>query len=163
MPKTNYLRKSWSGYFANSSLWTANGTSFTDPLNTGGNTLTTRPGNSLSVTAAAGNLPGIVITPTSTESTYLVTASFGANSGGGGSPSTLACRLYDGTNEISAIDQHQADQMPVNLIGIWKPGTTSPSTIKIQLAAPQNAGNGGLSPQTLLVPSIEWTITEIRS
>lgn len=126
----------FSGYFTDASQWTTTSATFVDGTNTGGNALTTSESVGLgTVAAAASNVAGITLTPSSATAAYRVTASFVGDSTGN---VVANFRLFDGTKMIATggvRPQTGSDRSNLTLVGIWKPGTTASSTIKVQLAA----------------------------
>lgn len=157
----------FSGYMPTNTTWAvASPQPFIDPATTGSNTLTTLHANSLVVTAAATNVAGITFTPASTLSAYKISASFQSNTNSTGSPTRTMFQLTDGTNFFALNAQFSpggtsAVAYPVNLEGIFVPGTTSPVTVKIQLGGNSNLGYA-IGDFTGLLPSIVWTVVQIR-
>jgi hypothetical protein len=154
----------YSGYTANGESWSSVSSTFADPTPAAGNTLTKRAGIGITVTAAASNLPGITFTPASSSSTYFISAVFNCY---GSSNGVYACfSLTDGTTPICQQTYGQGIALQqsgdVTLEGTYAPGSTSPVTIKIQMASP-NTGTATLTSISSLTPSIEWTIIEIDS
>lgn len=160
-PTFNY----YSGFMASGGNWTSTGTTFADGANTGGNTLTSRQGSGLTVTAAASNVAGITFTPSSASAVYLIIAMSSL-----WSPSTTGvstARLFDGTTEIVtsgnvlASGATQQDISPFSIMGFYVPGTTSPVTVKVQLSITGGGtvtlGNGNGASK-----AIEWTIFQIK-
>ncbi len=150
----------YSGFMASPAFWSTTSTSFTDPTNTGGNTLTQRQSNALTVTAGASNIPGITFTPSASTAVYLISASTVLY----GTPAAMfAAQLTDGTTTIitsSASTGSSGDDIPITLTGIYVPGTGSAVTVKIQLAT--NIGTIEMSNVSTLAASIEWSIVQIK-
>jgi hypothetical protein len=79
-----------------------------------------------------------------------------------------AWQFYDGTNVIAAGGYQMPSNttgtaaMPVSASGIWLPGTTSSSTIKIQLASP-SGNTATIKDQSGSGVVIDWTITQIAN
>lgn len=154
----------FAGYFPLATSWARTGTTYADPTPSGSNTLTTRQSSGITVTAAASNLPGLTFTPSSASAVYIVTATFGLFSGSNGN--LLSALMTDGTVNV-ATAYHQpaatAEVPSTTLTGIYVPGTASPVTIKLQLAAGAGAANvGGLGTTPAGTGSIEWTIIQIK-
>lgn len=162
---TSIALSSWSGYTgtAGASTWSdAVGGAFVNGTNSGGNAITQRFSNGLTVTAGGSNVAGITFTPANAGASYIITAS--TNFFVTGSSGITALRLTDGTNVISTIGGQDnatgAQFYPATLAGLYTPGTTSPVTVKIQLqnVAGASSSFGGVTAQ---VNSIEWTIIQI--
>lgn len=150
-------------YFGSSASWSTTSGSFVDPTNTGTPGFTVRTSSGITLTAAASSLPGITFTPPSSSAVYLITASMILEN------TSLSQQTYsqltDGTTVINAGGQVAQDasvsaaiSSTVTLSGIYSPGTTSPVTVKIQLAVSGGTGEingGGVSNQ------IEWTVLRI--
>jgi hypothetical protein len=154
-------------YFSGSTVnsptvgWVYSTTALADPSTTSTNTLTTRKSSGITVTAAAGSLPGIVFTPGSSSQVFQITASFtyGGVASSGDDPSFS---LTDGTTIISTRDSQPGavSSFPsMTLTGIYAPANTSANTIKIQGAV--NAGTIAIISAGSIVPSIEWTVIRI--
>jgi C1q domain len=148
----------WSGYNNNASSWSTSSPTFADPSNTGGNTLFQRQSNALAVSAAAGNLPGISITPPSATAAYEVSATFMVAPTNNGF--WTAYQLTDGTNIVATGTNDTAEQT-VTLKGIWVPGSALPSTLKLQLAVQTGGGAVTVESFTSQVAAIEWSIIQI--
>jgi hypothetical protein len=149
-----------SAYFGSSSSWASNSTTFADPTNSGGNTLTVRTNAGISLTAAASNLPGITWTPPSNSAVYFVTAVVMV-----GPPSlnnALDLLLTDGTINVctAGVDgiNNSADVEVVTFMGVYAPATSSATTLKIQLGG---SGSGSITSGSPEVNSIEWTVLRI--
>ncbi len=152
----------YSGYMLNAGgAWTTSSTVFADPTNSGNNTLTTRQSHGITVTAGTSptNVAGITFTPPSTSAAYLITASFGLFGSNG---PNLAFQLTDGTTAIvaQAVSFPTAGQDDAQVLsGIYVPGTTSPVTVKIQLAT--SSGTIEMARISNLTTAIEWTVIQI--
>ncbi len=154
-------------YFSNSSSWsTTSNNVFADPTNSGGNALTVRQSNNITLTAAGSNLPGITFTPDSSSAVYMITAS--ATVYNSSASAGVGLQLTDGSTVICNGSQWQ-QASPVTatignmtMSGIYVPGTGSPVTVKIQVAAGTGtayiaSGLGNLS----VTNSVEWTVLRI--
>lgn len=152
----------WSGYIANSNTWSTTSGTYVDPSPSGTNTLTTRFSNSLTVTAAASNLPGITFTPISSSAVYMITANFTGTGTTGGA--IAAYRMTDGTQVINTTGSEPGaanEYFPTTLTGIYAPGTGSAVTVKIQIAT-IGGGTARIADPTFLNPAIEWTVIQIK-
>ena len=154
-------------YFGNASSWSSVSATFVDPTNTGGNSLTVRQSNGITLTAAASNVCGITFTPPVSTAIYLITAQVGFYSNTGTGAGGL--QLTDGTTVISLAPGSYAPAVafitPQVLSGIYVPGTTSAVTVKLQSATSGSetvyigSPGGAVSIQS----SVEWTVTRIDS
>jgi hypothetical protein len=138
LPGTYY----YSGYMT-STGWNTSTTTFADPtINSGTNSLTQRYGT-ITVSAAASNLPGITFTPSSASAVYEITVSMTLTNSTANLDASLS--LTDGTTQIvTAVTQQAGSTLAVQWVtmtGIYAPGTTSAVTVKTQMAA----GAGGTS------------------
>lgn len=154
-------------YFGPASSWATTSSTYADPTNTGGNTLTSRvsSGISLAAESASGNhLPAVVFTPASSSAVYLIWAQaivYMTAAGGG-----TNMQMTDGTiviSQVGGMDQAAGapDVLVVDTIGgIYAPGTASAVTVKLQLLA---AGGGGTAQLLALTNGnvIEWTVLRI--
>lgn len=153
----------YSGTMSDAPTWTTTSTSYADPGNSGGNTLTQLQASGLTVTAAASNLPGITFTPSSSSAVYLVSAvvqifynSNAAFTGG--------IRLTDGTNVIAnAAINPGAVRVTPTLVGLFVPGTGSAVTLKLQLKTTNASGTATLTSTLSGDPSITWTIVQLKA
>ena len=163
---SNITNNYFSGYMGASGSWSSSSHgSFADGANVGGNTLTTLFSNNLSVVAAGSSLAGIVFTPASSASVYMIEAIVclyenATNSGG-------AAALSDGNNLFAFTGYNQtatlANMNPcLPLRGIYAGGTTSPVTIKVQL----QSASGTVFLQNDMgiqqVPTIQWTVFQLN-
>jgi hypothetical protein len=150
----------FSGYNANSESWSTTASSYGSPINSGGNALTTRYSNGLTVTAAAANLPGIQFTPSSTTAAYLIEANVGTSPS---STNAMSMRMQDGTSTISegSYTPNFGTSYPESLSGVYVPGTTSPVTVSLQIATA--GGTCQIIASGALAPSIEWTVIQIAT
>jgi len=155
----------YSGYMPAATVWDTTSSSFADPSNTGLNTLTQRQASGLTVTAAASNLPGITFTPASSTAAYIITAGFQGNNSTGGA--SVDFQLTDGTTVIQMTGSDVVGSAASTIKyknyyfnGIYVPGTTSPVTVKIKMAA--STGHGYMGSDSF-APSIEWTVTQIQT
>jgi hypothetical protein len=152
-------------YFSNPSIWSTTSSTFTDPTNTGGNTLTIRKSNGIGLTAAASNVCGITFTPASNTAVYQVTATI-ATLTQTTSSATGNAQLTDGTTVIAAGAEVYSGSgsiiCPTTLTGIYAPGTTNAVTLKIQLAV--SGGNVEINQSNTTGASVvEWTVVRIDS
>jgi hypothetical protein len=149
----------FSGFMPNATTWSTTSATFADPTNSGNNTLTSRNSNAITVTAAASNLPGLTWSPSSASAVYVVAAIFTANPNGNFS----SYRLYDGTNVISTaeVGLGTGNYGSIHLSGIWVPGTSSSSTIKIQAATVSAGSAATINAANGIANSIEWSVFEI--
>ena len=148
----------YSGYTINGASWTTSSTTFVDGTNSGGNTLTERQGN-ISVAAASSNIAGITFTPASSTSVYLVEAVIPVLTATGG---VCNLSLTDGTTPIQQTALFNDTIISTTtLSGIYVPGTGSAVTVKIQQAG-DGTHNCVIETSGSLVPSIEWTIIQIK-
>ena len=153
-------RAYFQGYHGSGAIWSTASGSFTDPPVSGTPSLTTRISSNITVTQAGSNYPGITFTPSSATAVYKITARILMDT-------TASClgqyRLYDGTTEIAVGGGNYINGAngvnSVALIGLYQPGTTSPVTVRIQVA-----GTSGLTAYIYalgLANAIEWTLEQI--
>lgn len=146
-------------YFSSGSSWSTTSSSFVDPTNSGGNSLTVRQSSGITLTAASSNVCGITFTPASSAAVYLVTAMLGVNTS---ALQQIGIRLTDGTTVISSPAAWDQDSVAAvmyvpSISGIYAPGTSSPVTVKIQIYTSGGTGNITGSAQN----SVEWVILRI--
>ena len=156
-------------YFGTAANWSTTSTSYVDPTFSGTAGFTVRQHSGLTVTAGGSNVAGITFTPSSASAVYLITASFpcfcSSNSG-------FNAQLTDGTTVINGTGIFQQTTTAANtlatttLSGIYVPGTTSPVTVKVQLAIAAGGGTatiegGGSTAGAGLGDALEWTVTQI--
>ena len=153
-----------SAYFSTSSSWSTSSSSFVDGTNSGGNTLTVRVASGITLTAAASNVCGITFTPPNSSAAYLITANIGViNTAATGA---INVRLTDGTTVISSppdIEEAAGSgsfSLVITATGIYAPGTTSPVTVKIQLAA-IGGGTAEITAGGAGPASVEWTVLRV--
>lgn len=152
-------------YFSTASSWSTTSTSFADGTNSGGNALTGRLSSGLTLAAAASNVCGITFTPRSASAVYSITVISNIYNFTAGATSNIQMLDGSGTIIISAGQFSQAagtaavlTSMPVE--GIYSPGTTSPVTVRLQLAA--SAGTAAiLSSASAAQAVVEWIVEEI--
>lgn len=152
-------KKYYSGFQQNTAVWSTASTTFVDPASTGAApTLTQRQG-SLVVATAASNLPGITFTPAASASIYKITAAFCLQNAAGAAASAL---MTDGTTAICQGSLYNAAVTAgiTTLTGVFVPGTSSPVTVKLQLAT--TASTAVIQAFGITsTPSIEWTVLQI--
>jgi hypothetical protein len=149
----------YSGFFIPGLTWSTTSTTFADPTPSGSTTLTQRTGT-ITVTAAASNLPGITFTSASSTAVYHITAistlyiTVSANN--------AEAQLTDGTNIIATASAFvsSATTSCCTLSGLYVPGNTSANTVKIRLATPSASTPAELG-LTTIANSIEWTVIRI--
>lgn len=148
----------FSGYMSNATFWNTTSASFVDPTISGSNALTTRISNGITVTAGASNVAGITFTPANSGAVYMIKAQFGVTSSTAGSYS-----LTDGTTVIEQGDctQTSGNYGRMTFNAPYAPGTTSPVTVKIQVAV-ASAGTAYILAAGSIAPSIEWSIVQIK-
>lgn len=148
-------------YFANSSNWSTTSSTFADPTNSGGNTLTVRKSSGITLTAASSNVAGITFTPANNTAVYLITANIGIQNSSG---AYVTEQLIDTNGTVIAVSPGIAGSSAVttaqSLTGIYAPASTSPQTVKIQLAATAGTASIIAGNATGSV-AVEWTITQI--
>lgn len=154
-----------SSYFGVASTWSTTSTSFADGTNSGGNSLTVRQNSGITLTAGASNICGVTFTPPVSSAVYLVTVNTSVNESLAGNG--LCIQLTDGTTIISSPPQIDAfvgsPTFPTSIVacGVYAAGTTSPVTIKLQLAV-VGAGTATIQGQGATAQSsVEWTIVRI--
>jgi hypothetical protein len=147
-------------YYPTGNAWSTTSTSFADPTSDGTTpSLTVRQYLGISLTGSS-TLPAITFTPASTTSTYHIIATISTNTS---LPTAYgSARLYDGTTEIAQSGFFNNAQQGQTISGIYVPGTTSPVTVKVQLANTSGSGTIYLYGQGLS-PAVEWTVVEIDS
>lgn len=157
----------FSGSMPQATYWGTTSSTFVDPtVEAGSNTLTTIYSAGLTVTAGASNLPSITFTPPTTTAAYQITASFnGANAGSadaGGfrltdGSTAFAWQVSDNPNFITGSPVY-----PTVLTGLYKPGTTSAVTVKIQVFSNGGAGTMFLNGlQIGTTPGLVWNVVQI--
>lgn len=153
------VANNWSGYHANGMTWTVTSTTFADMSSTGTTpAVTQRTGSGITVTTAASNQPGIHFSPASSSAVYLIKASFAYEENG----QFQSFQLTDGTAVIQSSEagaHANTNQTNITLVGLYKPGTSSPVDVRIQAAA----GSGASIIQNSVAPAtaIEWTVTQL--
>jgi hypothetical protein len=113
--------------------------------------------------AAAGNLPGITFTPASYNAVYLITAQVGL---AGNNGTTLGyIQMTDGTTPICVGTGFSMNTsvvpyiIPNTLTGVYVPGTSSPVTVKLQVATNNISNIVSITSEGSSV--IEWTVVRI--
>ena len=150
-------------YFGSASSWSTTSSTFADPTNSGGNSLTVRQHSGITLTAASSNLPGITFTPASSSAVYLITATMSLFNGTVSDVSNA--QLTDGTTVIVVGPGYAQgatspfDSDPTTIIGIYAPGTTSAVTVKVQLLA--GGGTASIGNYTSSSSTLEWTVVRI--
>lgn len=155
----------WSGYNPGGA-WDTSSTTFTDPtLNSGDNSIIQRVAAGLVVTAEATTLPAIVFTPDAIGNVYYISAITQIYNQTATEDTEIS--LTDGTTIICTGSMQEqagtaAGVVPVTIQGYYVSTSTSPVTIKIQLASPGGSiGHvGGFGTNGA---SIEWAITQIAA
>lgn len=132
-----------SAYFATGNSWARTSSSFGDPTNSGGNTLTTTfSGSGLSLTAASSTRLGVTFTPANAAAVYDVCVYLNML-GGGVTSIWTAAKLWDGTNLIALGNTNytvgNGFGFPMTLCGVYAPGTASAVTLTVQTAAAANS------------------------
>lgn len=150
-------------FFGSASSWSTSATSYADPTNSGGSTLTVRKSSGITLTAAAATVCGITFTPASSSAVYLITARttyFVTPQITG-----MSLQLTDGTTVIAGetgFEQQTGGAdvaVPTAMTGIYAPGTASAVTVKIQMQVSSGATG---TVQALSSPvSVEWTVLRI--
>lgn len=152
-----------SAFFPSTETWSTTSTTFADPTNSGGNTLTVRKSSGITLTAAATSLPGVTFTPPNATAVYLIIAQI-AIENNTASTSTSA-QLTDGTTVITAPGIMFATGSGGNftlftLMGVYAPASASAKTVKVQLAT--TGGNAAISSGGVTTGNtIEWTVMRI--
>lgn len=155
----------YQGYHLTGNIWSISTSgSYIDPTSSGTTpSLVSRLVSGLTVTTAAGNLPGVTFTPASTTAVYKISANMCIDCSFSGG-NTGSSQMTDGTTVI-AQGADVEGQSSVGFLGgqvisgIYAPGTVSPVTVKIQLAV--SAGTYFIQTFGLGNP-IEWTIERIK-
>jgi len=157
----------WSGYHPNGNTWSTTSTSFADPTSSGTTPAITNRANSGITVTQSGTTPSITFTPSSASAVYQIEAKFSIINN---SQFGAFAQLTDGTNIIDSSGSAyigetvstQVYAVPCTLSGIYSPGTTSPVTVKIQLATSTSSTtfieasfNGSIN------TCIEWTVVQI--
>ena len=159
-----YAQAYHPGLTAGGAYWSTSSSTYADLTNTGTPSLVVRKSNGITVTQAAGNLPGITFTPASANAVYLITAQMGVIAGT--SINDVGnIQLTDGTTVIAQSNGVQSPNVnqsaaTVTLSGIYVPATTNAVTVKVQGAA--SAHTFYVQGQAL-GSTIEWTVTRIDS
>lgn len=148
----------FNGYTPQGPYWSTTSPTFVDPTNGGSSSsLTTRESNGITVTQAAGDLPGITFTP-SANAVYFISATI--NGLISNTSTVTSAQLTDGTNVISTTENvGLPNGAAVVLNGIYVPGTTSPVTVKIQLAT--SSSTGIIASPSGTSNLIEWSIQQL--
>lgn len=153
----------YSGFTSGNSNWHTSSSALTDGTNGGGNALTTRQSSGLTVTAAASNIAGITWSPNSSGAVYQVTAAFSGGGESGGAQAAFS--LTDGTTIITTASSEASNSdnfYEHTMTGMYVPGTTSPITVKIQMAAVGGGVTQINNAVSALVPTINWTVLQIK-
>ena len=155
-------------YFSYNSRWTTSSATFTDPLLFNGGTFTLRFNTGISIAQiGTSSLCGILISPPTTSAVYHILAQI--QLAGGGSPA-IYTQMVTGTSVISggngavnAIAGNLNVAFGSNTIsGIFVPGITTSTAVKIQLAAAgSSASIEGINNATTLSIPCEWTVLRI--
>jgi hypothetical protein len=159
----NYVQ----AYFSGSSSWSTTSGTYTDPTNSGGNTLSIRQFQGITLTAGTSptGVCGVTFTPSSASAVYLVLARVNAT---WTSSDGINLQLTDGTTVIDNTGFGVAFSGAVSIGamhsmgGIYVPGTTSPVTVKVQVAA-FFGGTANISSDTSLSNPVEWTIIQLNT
>ncbi len=152
----------YQGYHAPSAFWSTSSLTYADPTITGVATLVQRQASGVTVSTAPGSILGITFTPASSTAVYLIIAEYGIEGDTGSA--YVDSQLVSGSTVIAqAPSSEQPATSPtkfyaISLSGIFVPGTTSPVTVKLQLAT--NVGTAEISQGNLSNP-VEWTIVQI--
>jgi len=158
----SFTPASWYGYHDNAN-WnvppTSSGTfDFTSATSapTFGELLNTNFGT---VSSTGSFLPGVDFTPADVNAVYQITAAF--NMSTNGNPASM--QLTDGANNVIGGMDLVGDNFyhyPTTLVALWKPGTTSPVTIKLRARINFSSmvifGQSGWGPHQLT-----WTIVRV--
>lgn len=133
----------WSGYHDDSVAWQLTSNTFVDfTVISGAANLIERASSGFdAVSTAPSNLPGITFTPASIDSAYMITAVFAMYVNGPSSGNVAAAmRMVGGATEEEISSNSSAYKPagvtaflgPATIQGIFRPGTTSPVTVKLQ-------------------------------
>src|ERR1700744_2623203 len=87
-------------FFGPASSWTTSSTTFADPTNSGGSTLTVRKSSGITLTAATSNLCGVTFTPANNTAVYMVWAQVACLNSN--AANYIQLLLTDGTTTISS-------------------------------------------------------------
>lgn len=155
----------YDGYHDNTNAWASSSATYADPSTVPSPAVLTQSlAQGLTVTTAAGNLPGITFTPASASHIYMITAlvalvsPVGVSAVGSVKLTTGAVDICKfGDVELGASGNGLA--IPVSLSGIFAPAVATPVTVKLQIAQ-ANGGNTQIA--GLLGNSIEWKILRIK-
>ena len=130
-----------------------------DPTFSGTAGFNVRQSSSLTVTAGASNVVGVTFTPPFSSAVYLITAVVMQNQQ---SASGTLFQLTDGSTVINAGGQStlSAGVQSTTLSGIYVPGTPSPVTVKVQVAATNGTAIISNNSNSLVTP-VEFTITQL--
>ena len=160
---TNYF----NGYQGGSGSWSVAATGYTQLVNAGGNTLTTvyNSGQSFLVTAQGNSLLGIVFTPQSATSAYLIKAAVAFTNSSATDDARL--RLWDGGTPFAWATMNQSPTSATVVVtgpleGVYAGGTTTPITISLQAcssAGTVSINGSGSFPATQ--PLVHWSIFQI--
>jgi hypothetical protein len=149
-------------FFSNSSTWSTTSTTFADPVNSGGNTLTIRQSSGVTLAAGAAGLCGVTFTPASSTAVYMIWAQVAAFNTTAGDYFGLT--MTDGTTTISApgvtSEGNNGYSYMVTLGGIYAPATASAVTVKLQMLVNASTGNITAAGVTGTTP-VEWTVLRI--
>lgn len=159
----------FSGYMGASGNWGTNSTTFAEFNNVGGNTLTVKFSNGISIAAAGNSAPAIVLTPASSSAVYEVTATFAAAESTAND--SVSYRMTDGASIVIAwsgvLPSSSTKQFgTLTMGGIYAGGTSTAFQFKLQGAA---TGGGTCQIQNLNsnitldfeVPAIQWKVLRI--
>lgn len=151
----------FNGYFGTGMNWSTTSATYVDGTNSGGNTLTVRSFNGMTVTAGASSVCGITWTPSASNALYIVFVWIGL--GNTNANTSTYVRLYDGTSVwANGAVQTTVNNfaVPVNLTSIYAPNTASAVTLKLQFATSANTmstKDWGVA----LTDNVQWTLIQI--
>jgi hypothetical protein len=159
IPTSNYVQ----AYFGTTSSWSTASTTFVPGTNSGGNALTIRASNGISLTAGAGSICGVVFTPSSTTAAYHIICSlsmFNSSSTAG-----VAAEMVNQTGSVVIAGSSGVSSDPnLTISGIFAPGSTSAQTVQIYFAT-YSGGTASITAAFGANSSIpaEWTIVQIAN
>lgn len=155
----------WTGYHEENCGWSTGSTSYADPTGDASCTFTVANNKGFSSVASAtssgNNIPGIVFTPPR-PGRYRIRASvIGYNST---STQFIAIQLTDGTNVLDEAQSRMAttnQTQTMDLEGVVLAASTTPITVKVQMAASANTAAIDGTGTTATQRSVSWEILNL--
>lgn len=155
-PGYNY----WTGFHGPNAQWTRTSSTYGTPTALGTDSFSTIFSQGMTVTAAASNDFGIIITPPTTTATFDVDCSFLGDNAGvsirSGFQMVDNSRIMDeaGTRCLAG-----GCRTPIHMHGILAPGSTSPITVHIQMNSSDNTNTA--ETQAMQNSAVIWQVRQM--